>query len=116
MNKEEAQRLFETRPMMKCGCVAMATYEYKGEHGATCITHDCYEVAEKQPNLKDRKARCTYYGQPVKGGMRNSNCCSKCNVGDVCRCEEPSSPNLWFFVYRPDEEYDEFYCACHGAD
>ena len=104
---------------MKCGCSGFATHqkEHDGlpKDHPCCITHDCCEVVET-PNLKGRRARCSYYGQPVKGGNYNSNCCGKCVVGDVCKCEEDSSPNLWFFQRKPDSEFDEYYCACHGAD
>lgn len=99
-------------PILKCGCVAIAL-----SHGKpACPIHDCFEVADEQPKLEGRLARCTYYGKPVKTGMYNSNCCDKCKSGDVCLCEKPSSNNLWFFQHKPDNEFDEFYCACHGAD
>jgi hypothetical protein len=115
MNSEEAQKLLATRPLLKCGCVAQTTYEYQGQYGVACIVHDCKEVVEK-PSLEGRKARCSYYGKPVKGGGYNSNCCPVCKVGEVCKCERPSNYDLWFFEHKPDKEYDEFYCACHGAD
>ena len=67
-------------------------------------------------NLENRKARCSYYGKAVKKGMYNSNCCDACKQKEICKCEKDSSPDLWFFRHKPDEEFDEFYCACHGAD
>ena len=44
--------------------------------------------------------------------------CDKCAKTEdkACHCEEPSDPHLWFFVHKPDKPFDEFYCACHGAD
>lgn len=100
MEKQAAQDLFNTRPVMKCGCVAMFTYSFKGEHGVSCIVHDCKEVADKAPDLSGRKARCSYYGRPVKTGMYNSNCCNTCKAGEVCACEQDSSPSLWFFKFK----------------
>ena len=106
-------------PMMSCGCVGMALHgnEHDGllKNHPCCIIHDCCSVAD-EPNLDGRMARCTYYGETVKTGMYNGNCCEKCKGGGLCSCERPSSLKLWFFKHKPDEEYDEFYCACHGAD
>ncbi len=108
--------------MLKCGCAGQASHNNGkgnckgiGERHPTCIVHDCCELVDA-PSFKDRKARCTYFGQSVKGGMYNSNCCGICKGGGICQCERESSPNLWFFKYQPEKEYDEFYCACHGAD
>jgi len=102
--------------LLKCGCSAMALKKVKGGSDIPwCIIHDCGDQAEK-PDLTGRKARCSYYGKPVKRGMYNSNCCDICAKVDVCHCERDSSYDLWFFRYKPNKEYDEFYCACHGAD
>jgi len=105
--------------MLKCGCVASSTHQnehdgLKADH-PSCIIHDCCEVVET-PNLDGRKARCTFYGKPVKKGSYNGCCCTKCDRLDICQCEEPSSTSLWFFQLHPDKEFDEYYCACHGAD
>jgi len=112
-NKKE-KLTFQDRPVMKCGCVAMTINQSRG--GVPwCLTHDEGEIGE-QPDFSGRRARCDYYGQPVKTSMYNSNCCDTCKRGDVCRCEQDSSQKLWFFKHQPEEEYDMFYCACHGAD
>ena len=37
-------------------------------------------------------------------------------LGGFIYTVEASSPKLWFFESHPEKEYDEFYCACHGAD
>lgn len=66
--------------------------------------------------MEERKARCSNYGRAVKVGMFNSNCCPVCKEGGICQCERPSSGKLWFFEEKPNEKYDEFYCACQGAD
>jgi hypothetical protein len=106
-------------PMMKCGCAAYATH--RGSHNGLpenhpcCIIHGCCETAP-EPDLTNRKARCAYYGKPVKTGAYNGNCCDVCAKVAICQCERPSSPNLWFFKHQPDQPYDEFYCACQGAD
>ena len=33
-----------------------------------------------------------------------------------CGHREPSAPGLAFFQYRPDKEYDSYYCGCYGWD
>jgi len=66
--------------------------------------------------MSERKARCAEYGKPVKDSSYNGNCCPVCKVGGTCECERPSSEKLWFFKEKPEKEFDEFYCACQGAD
>jgi hypothetical protein len=105
---------FSDRPIMKCGCVAMTINHSRGDI-PWCMTHDCGEIGE-QPNLKNRKARCAYYGKIVPRRERNSSCCDICMPGKVCQCEKISSSKLWFFVHKPNEPFDEYYCACHGCD
>lgn len=83
-------------PIMKCGHTANSHYKDKaGKWKPCCVI--CYgicegatEIAEEQPDLTGRKARC-YCGKVVD-----------------------SNTNLAFFQYRPDEEYDEYYCGCDG--
>lgn len=106
-------------PMLKCGCIANSIHKNDhdglGEDHPSCVIHDCCKVVE-MPSLEGRKARCAYYGKKVKVGAYNGNCCNVCKAGGICQCEQPSSPKLWFFQSKPDQEYDEFYCACQGAD
>jgi hypothetical protein len=73
---------------MKCNCVADATCNGK----PSCATHSCQEQVPA-PNLKGRKAICSY-GH---------------NVVD-------SDGALAFFRYKPDKEYDDYYCGCYGWD
>lgn len=79
-------------PLMKCGCVAVA----KDEDGNwVCPAHsglDCgaNEIEDAEIDLKGREAEC------------------------ACGRREDSSLNLPFFRYRPNEEYDVFYCGCKG--
>lgn len=98
---------FEDRPIMKCGCVAMALGLKAGEDKTltrpSCPIHDCFEISDSQPDLKSRIARCFYYGLKSK------------HFG-TCVEERPSSTSLWFFEYKPKETYDIFYCACRGDD
>jgi hypothetical protein len=105
--------------MMKCGCAGDATHN-NDHDGLTrnhpcCLVHQCCEVV-KTPTLEGRMARCSYYGRDVKTGSYDANCCDACQAGGICRCERPSSPKLWFFQYHADKPFDEFYCACQGAD
>ena len=75
---------------MKCG--------HKG-YGQTsdglpyCPICMCGDVAEKEPPIENRQAECSY--------------CSK---------KEKSSFSLPFFRYRPNREFDEYYCGCEGWD
>lgn len=77
----------------------MSTWSQNGENGVGCIVHECHDVAKNAPILDGRRARCAYFGKPVKGGSYNSNACSTCRVGSSCACEAPSSPRLWFFEF-----------------
>lgn len=107
----------ESKTMMKCGHAANSMGSPAGstEKMPACVICSCFEQAES-PNLTGRKARCAYYGTPVKSSWYNGNACDVCKTGENCQCEKPSSTGLWFFASHPDKEYDEFYCACHGAD
>lgn len=98
--------------MLKCGCNAMGQHNNKHdglEAGhPTCIVHDCCDVVDA-PDLKGRKARCGNYGRATY-----KNECDDCV--HVCQHERKSSVDLAFFSHKPNEEYDEFYCGCHGWD
>lgn len=48
-------------------------------------------VATVKPNLTGRNAKC-----------------------DLCPRMEPSGQGLAFFGYKPDQEFDGFYCGCKG--
>ena len=109
---------FPPPPMMSCGHAANSIGRRPGEIEGqpACVICSCFDVATDVPDLTGRMARCTYYGRNAKGGWYNSNCCNVCKTGQPCQCEQPSSSGLWFFQAHPDKEYDEFYCACQGAD
>lgn len=81
--------------MMKCGCRASAEFDGK----PCCPVHfpspESVTVAET-PNLEGRKARCAYFS--------------------VCKSEEPSSIDLWFFEHKPGKDFDLYYCSCRGSD
>ena len=77
--------------LMKCGCIAVARDVKTGK--PFCPACMCSEVATEQPNLEGRLAKCT--------------CCGR---------KEPSSLKLPFFRYKPDKEFDSFYCGCRGWD
>ena len=80
----------ENKPLMACGHVANAvTYDGK----PCCVICGCYTVALTECDLAGRKAKCS--------------CCGK--VVD-------SKESLPFFEYRPEKEYDSFYCGCWGWD
>lgn len=56
-------------------------------------TPNAFIVEDKEIDLTGRKARCSYCGS-----LRDS------------------SPNLPFFEYKPDREFDRFYDGCKGWD
>lgn len=79
--------------MLKCGCRAVGSLTTTtGERVPYCVTHDCGEVAPN-PDLTGREARCPY-----------------------CKHVRESKTDLPFFMYRPEAEYDSYYCGCRGWD
>jgi hypothetical protein len=101
-------------PMMKCGHSANAEHD-----GKPCcvicagITEGWDIVDTNPPDLSSRKARCINYGKPTRH--------NECNFGGerdtICHCEQPSDPtHLPFFEYKPEREFDNFYCGCHSWD
>lgn len=75
--------------LLKCGHEPNATQNGK----PCCVICNCFEFAETKPDLTGRCAKC-------------SDC------GNI----QPSNYNLIFFRYRPDCQYDSFYCGCRGWD
>mgnify|MGYP001605975611 CR=1 FL=1 len=90
-------------PLMKCGHAAQGI-----NHGQpVCIV--CYgifqgadEVDHNPPSLGGRMARCTYYPNGGKYGK--------------CESPQPSSTKLALFSYRPEAEFDDYFCGCWGWD
>jgi hypothetical protein len=82
-------------PLLKCGHAANATTEDGRPCCAICIgiSEGAQEVAEKQPDLKGRRAKCTYCMKTIE-----------------------SSLSLAFFEHRPHDDHDDFYCGCRGWD
>jgi hypothetical protein len=76
---------------MKCGHTTTA--KLNPDNIPICPICMCHEIAE-QPSLEGREAKCVY----------------------GCGAKRPSSFDLPFFQYRPDAEYDKFYCGCEGWD
>jgi len=80
--------------VMQCGCRANA----RTRDGKPCCAihvglHPGYnKPMEVQPALTGRRARCN------------------------CGRSADSSASLPFFEYRPDQEYDGYYCGCLGWD
>ena len=79
--------------LMKCGHVSNGVQRGTGK--PVCVICGCYEVDEdaSKSALKGRKAKCDY-------------------------CERIADSNflLPFFNYRPNYEYDRYYCGCRGWD
>lgn len=83
------------KPLMKCGHTANAQTSDGKPVCIIClgIVAGADEIADVQPDLTGRIARCNY--------------------GDSTT---PSSFNLPFFEYRPDRTEDAYYCGCWGWD
>lgn len=82
--------------LMKCGHTANAINSGSRKPCcAICIGIDpgAEVVAEIQPTLEGRVARCAFCGLEAKSGL-----------------------TLAFFEYHPDRPYDMYYCGCRGWD
>lgn len=97
---------FQDQPIMACGCRAMAVDQ---DGNPACVIHDCFIVAETQPDLTGRRARCEGYG----GKSPHSRDCiisgSDCRKGKPCSCElasDGSEGDLPFFEYRGPGSYE----------
>lgn len=92
-------------PLMACGHTANSTTERNGVKIPTCFICagivDGYDVVvDMKPSLEGRMALCVdRHGRDGKG-----------------HTPVPSRWNMAFFEYRPDQEYDQFYCGCWGWD
>lgn len=105
--------------LMKCGCAANATDEYGNP---CCAIHlgllSGADIVASTPNLAGRFARCVYFGKAKpRRRYANDECNYGCRGNNVCKCGKvPSSLDLAFFEYKPNEEHDKFYCGCFGWD
>ncbi len=100
--------------MMKCGHSANAEeINPDGSKSPYCLICDCGEVAD-EPNLSGRMARCSCYGMIV--GRKNETWYPQMMNGNRCGSIVPSSTDLPFFEYRPNFEFDKFYCGCQSWD
>ncbi len=86
---------------MKCGHTANGYLNEGKVKRPVCVSccglvAGAEEVADEQPVLENRVAKCCYN----------------------CEATQPSSnyANLPFFEYRPEHDYDLFYCGCFGWD
>lgn len=79
------------KALLKCGCVSSA---YTSDGEPFCIVHDCFDVAEYNLELiKKRTAKCEY-----------------------CKKKVESNLDLPFFEYKPEYDFDSYYCGCRGWD
>ena len=110
------------KPMMKCGHAANSKRKVDDEWVDACII--CAgidprgnEIDDSPPSLEGRTARCGYYGKACPMWFRNRGSCkTRTREDQTCRCEAPSSPDLWFFERKDGEKFDRFYCSCYGDD
>jgi len=82
-------------PIMECGHAANAIDSQGRPVCVICalIRDGWNKVADPQPDLSGRQAQCAMCGKVA-----------------------PSDGELAFFEYRPDEEFDSYYCGCEGWD
>lgn len=83
--------------LMQCGHVANAT---NGKGEAVCVICDCEKVVSEcsgTKGLEGRFAICSQHKREINTPV-------------------PSRWELPFFEYRPDKEYDLYYCGCYGWD
>lgn len=95
---------------MQCGHTANATMGNQ-PCCAICITAGTSSKALEavtrmmtKPSLEGRKARCSY-------GMQNGQCLRNRKFTEI-----DSTYDLAFFKYKPEADYDEYYCGCFGWD
>lgn len=101
-------------PYLTCGHQANSMGRKAGStvQQPACVICGCFDVAEEQPDLEGRMARCTFYGKRTR-----KNECNVCSKGDgICQCERPTSEAMAFKKLHPDKDHDEFYCGCHSWD
>lgn len=76
-----------------------------GKDGDPAVT-----MREVMPDLEGRRMRCSY-------GMRHNGVCQPNRHMAVARqSERDSDLRASFFEYRPDDEFDRYYCGCWGYD
>lgn len=80
-------------PLMKCGHAANSTSNGKPSCVICAGIIKDNEVIDQIVDLTGRFAKCAYGGSVV-----------------------PSSMDLAFFEYRPNEKEDIYYCGCYGWD
>ena len=78
--------------MMACGHASNAVSNGK----PACAICNVTTIAKDAVDLSNRQARCSYYKN--------------------CKSSSPSSKDLAFFGYKPDREFDNYYCGCMGWD
>lgn len=85
--------------LMACGHIAQAVDGKTGEPGCVfCFPSPKSMIVERvienmTDGLEGRKAKCAW-----------------------CNKKTDSRWDLPFFEYKPDKEYDEYYCGCGGWD
>lgn len=76
--------------LMKCGHTANAN---TADGKPYCVICGCEDVAIMKYDLKDRTAKCI-----------------------MCGKETQSNDSLPFFKFKPNHDYDDYYCGCGGWD
>jgi hypothetical protein len=119
-------------PMMKCGCAAQGTIQRWGETEKKpgCIVHECTDVAETEPDLSQRMARCgcgrTEPSSPnlaffefTGEGSRTATETCECGYNRTAHTDEIRGRNEGVCAtFKPQgaQRFDRFYCGCRGWD
>lgn len=79
--------------MMKCGHTANAVSIRDGQKIPYCIICGCATIEPNKPVLTGRKAKCIW-----------------------CDQIRESDDHLPYFEYKPNSDFDSYYCGCGGWD
>lgn len=104
-------------PLMKCGHTSQAIDKDGNPSCVICWPDANASIVEDAPpDLSNRKARCSYFGQAKSRGGDCDYPRGRNSDSRYCNCVVPSDPTLPFFHHMPDKDYDEYYCGCGGWD
>ncbi len=121
--------------IMACGCAASGILTFPdGRTGRGCCIHSCLDVAQAQPDLTGRMAKCAYSdcktpprpSDPAKlaffvymgpGSLEAVDIC-KCGYAKIAHDEPERRKNIKCRQFTPKgpREFDKFYCGCKGWD
>jgi len=121
--------------ILTCGCranwVRTMTAGKQHEPIPSCIAHNCTTVADPQPDLTGRTAKCGYHAEkPSNPSLPFFVFCGEGSreAMDICKCgyaEAAHRAGVWTYdtgeTNHPFEPrgalpHDRYYCGCQGWD